>query len=201
MPKSKETEEQIFEAARTIFQRSGYAGARMQEIADEAGINKSMLHYYFRSKDKLFLAVFRESAGRFLPVISKVLNSDLALVPKVEKLIETYHNIFRENPYLPRFVIHEMSQNPERFKAFLSEHGPKPPTVFIRQVREEVRAGTMRPIKPEEFIINTISLCVFPFIARHMIEVVFGMDDQEYQRFIEVRKNELSKFIFNAVTK
>lgn len=196
-----ETEEQILKAAKKIFQEQGFAGARMQEIADEAGINKSMLHYYFRSKDKLFQKVFQESVRQFFPVVFKVLDSDLALVPKIEKLVETYYDIFREHPHLPRFVIHEMNQHPNRFKEFMNGAGIEMPVKFIKQIRAEIEAGEMKPIQPQEFIINTIALCVFPVIAQPMIEMVFQMDDEQYHQFLKKRKKELPTFILNAVKK
>ena len=201
MSEQKETEHMILEAARREFQQNGYAGARMQAIADAAGINKSMLHYYYRSKDKLFQQVFREAVGRFFPVIFRVLSSDLSLEPKVKKLIDTYHEVFRENPYLPQFVLHEMNQHPGRFKSFMESQGVKIPGVFLKQIEEEVRAGRIRPVKPHEFIINTIALCVFPFIARNMIEAVFGMEEKAYMEFIAQRKKDLAVFIFNGVKK
>ena len=201
MSEELQTEEQILEAAKQIFQEQGFAGARMQEIADEADINKSMLHYYFRSKDKLFQKVFQDSIRQFFPEILKVLNADLALVPKIEKLVETYYDMFKKHPHLPRFVIHEMNQHPERFKEFVKNTGIEIPELFVKQIRAEMESSTMRKIDPREFIINTIGLCVFPLIARPMIETVFEMNDDQYQHFLEQRKKELPKFIINAVKK
>lgn len=201
MSEDLQTQEQILKAAKQIFQERGFAGARMQEIADEAGINKSMLHYYFRSKDKLFQEVFQDSVRQFLPEIFRVLNTDLELAPKIKKLVETYYETFRVQPHLPRFVIHEMNQHPDRFKKFVSREGFKIPEHFIKQLRAEVEAGTMQKIDPREFIINTIGLCVFPLIARPMIETIFDMNDDQYQQFLEQRKKELPKFILNTVKK
>ncbi len=196
-----QTEEKILEAAKMIFQKQGFAGARMQEIADEAGINKSMLHYYFRSKDKLFQKVFQSSVRQFFPVIFEVLNADIGLVPKVEKLVETYYNLFQEHPHLPRFVIHEMNQHPDRFKEFMSGAGIEIPQKFVRQIQAEIEAGEMKEIRPKEFIINIIGLCVFPVLAQPMIETVFKMDDEQFRQFLEKRKKELPNFILNAVKK
>ncbi len=201
MSEELQTEEQILKAAKQIFQERGFAGARMQEIADEAGINKSMLHYYFRSKDKLFQQVFQDSIRQFFPEILKVLNADLALVPKIEKLVETYYEMFKKHPHLPRFVIHEMNQHPKRFREFLEKINFEIPKQFLKQIQAEIKAGTMKHIDPREFIINTIGLCVFPLIARPMIETVFYMNDEQYQQFLEQRKKELPKFILNAVKK
>lgn len=197
--KKKETEQQIFEAAQRVFQRSGYAGARMQEIADEAGINKSMLHYYYRSKDKLFQQVFQEGVKQFFPVIFNVLNSDLALAPKIEALVDTYYTMFEQKPHLPSFIIHEMNQNPDRFKEFIRSLAVQVPVQFIKQIKSEMEAGNIKPMDVKEFLINTIGLCVFPLVARPMIEVVFEMDEEGYRQFLENRKKELPKFILNAV--
>lgn len=196
-----QTRDQILEAAKKVFQQEGFSGARMQEIADEAGINKSMLHYYFRSKDKLFQKVFQEGVQQLFPEIFKVLNSDLALVPKIEKLVEVYYEVFEKHPHLPSFVIHEMNQHRARFKEFMQSIGPEIPEKFVRQIEAEIKAGTMQRIDPREFLINTIGLCVFPVIARPMVEIVFEMNDEQYRRFLEKRKKELPKFILNAVKK
>lgn len=201
MSEEMETEKQILEAAKQVFQEQGFSGARMQEIADQADINKSMLHYYFRSKDKLFQKVFQNSILQFFPKIFEVLNSDLALVPKIERLAETYYDMFRKHPHLPRFIIHEMNQHPDRFKGFINNAGIEIPAKFVSQIHAEMEAGRMKKIEPQEFIINTISLCVFPIIARPMIETIFDMDEKAYQEFMKKRKRELPKFIFNAVKK
>ncbi len=201
MTEEIQTEKQILKAAKEIFQEQGFSGARMQEIADRADINKSMLHYYFRSKDKLFQKVFQSSILEFFPEIFTVLNADLALTPKVEKLVETYYDMFQRHPHLPRFIIHEMNQHPDRFKEFIESVDIGIPATFIKQIQEEIEAGQMRKIDPQEFIINTIGLCVFPVIARPMVETVFGMDDEQYQQFLQKRKKELPKFILNAVAK
>lgn len=201
MSKRTETEEKILEAARNEFQKQGFSGARMQDIADAAGINKSMLHYYFRSKDQLFQKIFRDGVRKFVPVIFDALNSDLALVPKIEKLVSSYYSLFEKYPHLPGFIIHEMNQHPERFRKFLKSMDIGPHEVFVKQLEAEIEAGKMKRIDPREFIINTIGLCVFPIIARPMITTVFDMKDTQFQQFIEKRKKELPEFILNAVKK
>jgi len=202
MSKGKnQTEEQILEAAKKVFQQQGFSGARMQAIADEADINKSMLHYYFRSKDQLFQKVFQEGVQQLFPEIFKVLSSDLAFVPKIERLVGVYYDIFEKHPNLPSFVIHEMNQHRARFKEFMQSMGLKIPEKFVNQMQAEIKVGTMREIDPREFLINTIGLCAFPVIAQPMVEIVFEMNDEQYRQFLKRRKKELPKFILNAVKK
>lgn len=197
--KKLDTEEQIFEAACRVFQRSGYAGARMQEIADEAEINKSMLHYYYRSKDKLFQEVFQREIKRLFPVIFGVLDSDYSLPKKIDHLIDTYYSFLEDNPHLVQFVIHEMHQHADRFKEFIKEENIHPPQSFLIQIQNEVEQGNMDPVDPRQLMISIIGLILFPFIARTMIETIFGMEEDNFLGFLKKRKEFLSDFILNAI--
>ena len=202
-----ETEQRILEAARTVFLRRGTAGARMQEIAQEAGVNQALLHYYFRSKERLSDAVFEQIAGRIFPALSQTLGADISLDEKIDRLVSVYLENLSRNPFLPGYLISELHHHPERIPRLLaSSIGAEPgrvlPPLFeklARQINERVDAGTMRPIAPEQFAINLISLCIFPFAARPMLSFVFGMEDSAFEAFIERRKTELPEFIRNAL--
>src|SRR5215210_1809307 len=99
-PTDGETEQLILEAARQVFIRRGTQGARMQEIAKEAGVNQALLHYYFRSKERLAAAVFQMVAGRILPALIDTLGSDLSLSEKIDRLIALYLQNLALNPFL-----------------------------------------------------------------------------------------------------
>ncbi|SMO77188.1 TetR/AcrR family transcriptional regulator [Fodinibius sediminis] len=195
----QDTEEQIFEAASRVFQRKGYAGARMQEIADEADINKSMLHYYYRSKDKLFQKVYQREVSRFFPVIFKVLGSERPLDEKLEHLIDTYYAFLDENPRIAQFIIHEMSQHPERFRKFIREKGIQPPERFSRQISEEIDRGRMKKVDPRQLLISIVGLILFPFVARTMVELLFDLDEEQFLDFLNERKAFLVDFILNGI--
>ena len=109
------TEQKIFDAAHEIFVQKGMDGAKMQEIADRAGINKALLHYYFRSKEKLFEMIFTSAAQKLFPKINFIFESDLPLFQKIEQFCHEYLEVMIENPYLPAFLINEINQDPERF--------------------------------------------------------------------------------------
>src|SRR5262252_8411688 len=81
-----DTERRILDAAHAVFVQRGTAGARMQDIARAAGVNQALLHYYFRSKDRLAEAVFRRTAAQFMPRIIAVMASDVPLEQKVERV-------------------------------------------------------------------------------------------------------------------
>jgi AcrR family transcriptional regulator len=202
-----DTEQRILEAARTVFVRRGTAGARMQEIAHEAGVNQALLHYYFRSKDRLAEAVFRQVAGRILPSVFEILGSDVSIEEKVERMVHLYIDSFARTPFLPGYILSELHHHPERAtQLFAAAAGVEPArfaTPILRKLGSQIDArvgeGTMRPIAPEQFAVNLISLCIFPFAARPLLHVVFGLDEGAFTRFIEQRKRELPAFFLNAL--
>ena len=130
------TEELIFESAIKIFHSKGLAGARMQEIADEAGINKAMLHYYFRSKQSLFEAVFKKAFMQLAPQIHQVLNSDDTLFEKIQNFADKYISFVMENRFLPTFIIQELNNNPDFANQFFSQAEFPKPTKFLLQIEE-----------------------------------------------------------------
>lgn len=191
----KSTEERIKEAARTVFMRKGYDGARMQEIADEAGINKALLHYYFRSKNKLFGEIFHDAFNQLVPRIGEIIGSVLPVRQKLEYFIDNYIDFMMKHPYLPAFVIQEINRNPdyilEHFKGF-SEF-PKKVQLMLE---EEARLGNIRPVNARQLITNIISLCLFPFIARPILsQIIFGGDQDTYDAFLEERKREVAEYV------
>src|SRR5258705_2022247 len=119
-------EEKILGAARKVFTTQGMAGDGMQDIADEAGINKALLHYYFRDKDKLFETIFMAEAQKFFPKINAIFQSDDQLFEKIEKFVNEYIAEMQENPYLPWFVLNEMNRDPNRFMEKLLGNDNKP---------------------------------------------------------------------------
>ncbi|MEO8579470.1 MAG: TetR/AcrR family transcriptional regulator [Gemmatimonadales bacterium] len=201
------TEQRILEAARAVFLRHGTAGARMQEIAQEAGVNQALLHYYFRTKERLAGAVFQQIASRIFPALAQTLGAETPLDEKIERLIAIYLDNLSQNRFVPGYVISELHYHPERVQQLLSSVMGADPGILMpsllknleKQINEGVQAGTMRPIKPQQFIVNLISLCIFPFAARPMLSIIFGMDDAAFLRFIAQRKKELPDFFRNAL--
>ena len=206
-PPDGETEERILEAARQVFIRRGTQGARMQEIAREAGVNQALLHYYFRSKERLAAAVFQMIAGRILPALIDALGSDLSLPEKVDRVIALYLQNLALNPFLAGYVISELHHHPERAaQLFTGAIGAEPARVVppviekVRgQIEDAVAAGTMRSITAQQFVVNLISLCVFPFAARPILAVILGLDAKTFPRFIEQRRTDLPAFFHNAL--
>lgn len=190
------TEEKIFEAAREVFHQKGFDGARMQEIADRAEINKSMLHYYYRSKDKLFEKVYQLSLMKALPQIVNLLNKDLPVEKKLHSFVSEYLKVIRANPDIPTFIIHELNTNPSRIQNFFLSQVGKRILPFIKQLREAEKAGKLAGnLTPEQVIVNTMSLVIFPFIGKPIMKILFEMDEDGFDRLIDERLEFLPDYI------
>ena len=121
-----ETEEKIIASAEKLFYQKGKAGTSMQDIADDAGINRTLLNYYFRSKDQLFEAVFRKALGSFVPDLAVMINAHNAFDEYVPAMVEKIIDTMLENPHIPNFVLQELSSNPERMPQIIKEMGVDP---------------------------------------------------------------------------
>lgn len=192
-------EEQIFKAAEKVFINKGYHGTTMHDIALEAGTNKALLHYYFRSKEKLFLEVLRDAFMKFVPRAGEILQSDLTFFEKIAGFINIYLTLLIENPHIPSFVMHEISSNPERLTSILEETGIQP-QYFMALIEEEVLKGTIRPVNPHHLIVNILALCIFPFAARPILQRTALVNyDKEYAEFLLERENEIMEFITQSL--
>jgi AcrR family transcriptional regulator len=202
-----DTEQRILDAAHTVFVRRGTAGARTQEIAREAGVNSALLHYYFRSKERLAEAVFQRAAGALLPAVIRILASDLPLDAKVAQVVDVELQQLLKTPYLPGYILSELTHHPERVQQlFSSAAGMSPATigthvfkVLRKQIDAQVKAGRMHPVSPEQFVINLLALCVFPFAARPMVMALLGLDQSGFEQFIQRRRKELAPFFLRAL--
>ena len=197
----KTTEKKILDAAKVVFLKKGFDGARMQEIADEAKINKALVHYYFRSKDKLFDAIFREAFQQFLPQIAEIIMTQKPLFEILEIFVDSYITMLSNNPHLPSFVMHEINRNPERIVNIIKSSGIKP-EYLEKAIQKEIKAGIINPIKPIHLIINIIAMCLFPFMARPIIQgFMFNGSSEAYKKFLSERKKEVTSFIINSIRK
>ncbi len=196
---NSETQKRILDAARQVFIRKGFAAARMQEIADEAEINKALLHYYFRSKDKLFDAIFTEIFSQLLPIIITVFNSEMPIYDKIRSFFELHISVLQSNPYIPNFILTEISANPERIKELLKASVIFTEIKFSNQLIAEIEKDVIRDVKLEQLIVNMLALSVFPFVAKPLIQGIFGYNEEQFLQFIEERKKVLPEFVINSL--
>ena len=197
-----ETELKIIEAAKDIFIKKGMEGARMQEIADAAGINKALLHYYFRSKEKLFEMIFKYVFSEVLRILFEVIDSDMGIEEKIRGFFDKHISFLKENPYLPGFVMHELARNPDLIvKNATNIKIDTIPHKFAEQVQKGIDNGEIKEINPKHLIVNMMSLSVFPFAAAPLIRTWMQIDENEYGKFLEERKTFLPEFVIASIKK
>jgi TetR/AcrR family transcriptional regulator len=192
------TEERILEAAKKVFHSKGFDGARMQEIADEAGVNKSLVHYYYRNKDTIFQAVYEAAFSKLLAKVNEIFYSDLPFTVKIETFLSYYITFLSQNPFLPLFILNGLYGKPEQIKRII-EKSQLSPQRLMDIVRSQVKEELHVDIDPVQIYINILSLSIFPVIARPLIQTIFGLKDNELGKFYEDRKTGVPEFILNAL--
>ncbi len=193
------TEEKIYEAARRIFLLKGMEGARMQEIADEAGMNKALLHYYFRSKENLFKAVFKDIFTKFFSKVKDTIFSDISAKEKLIVFIDNYINLIQANPYVPQFIINEINRDPKVLKSLMFESGIEPQKI-LEMFFNEVQASNLSKLDPRHIIVSILGMLIFPFVARPLLQMIYFNDNQEaYTVFLNERKEIVKNMILKLI--
>lgn len=196
---SENTEQKIIDAARIVFILKGMDGARMQEIADEAGINKALLHYYFRSKTKLFDRVFIETFAEIAQLIGGIVQNCNSIEQLIDQMVTGYISLLKAKPFVPDFVLHELNRNPQIIVQQIKLNGINF-LKFNELIDQAVKQQLIRPIHPIHFVVNILSLCVFPFVAKPIIMGFMLNDDENmYNQFIDERIDHVTSFIKSSV--
>lgn len=197
--KKDNTEDKILSAAQSVFIIKGMDGARMQEIANEAGINKALLHYYFRTKQKLFEAIFSKLFNQIFPNLEMLIKADKPIDIKLGNFIDKYTEIMLKNPFLPAFILKEINRDPNFFVFLFIKKGIQP-NLILEMFEKEMHAGNIVKMNPKDLIINILSMCLFPFAAKPLMQVIlFENDSKAYVQFLNERKTTVKDFVLNSV--
>ena len=198
----KLTEERIFEAATDVFVDKGMDGARMQDIASHAGINKALLHYYYRTKDQLFNVVFEMIAAKVLKKFAPVFDEKLSLEEKIRFFFKEHITFLMENPKLPAFVLNEINRNPARIKKLLKNvHFESLWQKLYEQHKSELGKYNITEEKLPQLMVSIAALSVFPFAARGLIEGILDKVGIDFDEYIEQRKEFAAEFVIKAIKK
>jgi AcrR family transcriptional regulator len=186
------TEEKIKQAAQKVFTQKGFAASRTRDIAEEAGINLALLNYYFRSKEKLFEIVMRETMLQFVSAIKGIFNNEeTSLIEKVTRMAESYINLFKDNPNIPLFVLSEVRRHPEKFMINMGIKSVLHESHFFRQIM----AATKGRMHPMHFMMNLMGLIVFPFVASPLLKGLGDLDAGAFDQLMLERKKMIPIWI------
>jgi len=198
------TRERILDAATEVFVERGFAGARMQEIADRAEVNKAMLHYYFTDKDHLYETVLVSMARSLFEGVRTTF-SDEALAPaeRLRRAIETYFDFIAAHPEFPKLILQDVvtggATTAEVFcKAQEAANflGAKP---ALDRIERDVAAGRLRPVDSKQSIISLVGMVVFYFAAQPLMSRILDLDDRDQERFLAERKRNVIDVFLHGV--
>jgi AcrR family transcriptional regulator len=185
-------EKKIVDAARKLFTEKGYHAIKTRDIAKEAGINLALLNYYFRSKEKLFEIIVKENMSGFMQIITEIVNDEkTSIEKKIEMLVANYIDMLSVNPDMPLFLISHTKHGDQRLKMREKVMG----SYFMKQIQQNIKSGKMAKINPINLMMNIVSLTIFPFLARHMLQNDRGLDQEHFNALMLERKKMIPKWI------
>ncbi len=196
-------ESRILEAARQVFVRKGFEATTMSDVAAEAGIGRTALHYYYRTKQMLFDAILGKLMALLLPNIDRIMKGDGSMLEKMPLIIDQYVSVLRQNPSFPIFIINELNRDPEHlYAAILKDPARIQPLLLMRrQMEEEMDKGILRKQMLIDVLLTVISLLVFPLLIRHPLSTVFMEGDvEQYMTFYDQRKAFVKTIVLRMLT-
>lgn len=186
------TEQKIVEAARKIFTQKGYAATKTRDIAEEAGINLALLNYYFGSKENLFKQIVTEKFTDLFGLMSPILsNRHITLEEKIQTLVSSYTKLLTENEDLPIFVLNELKNNENIFDHILQQARTISQPVIEEQLKENGYT-----ISTVDFIMNVVSLTIFPFVSKPLFLASELVKEEYFSLFIQNREKLIPEWIF-----
>lgn len=190
----RDTEALILQAAEREFLEKGYSGAKTTAIAQAAGVTHAMLHYYFRTKEKLFEKIAAEKMDQLKRVMFGVIgNPDLPLRERIKQGVEQHFDFIAENPLLPRFIFNELHEHPERIdpvKSSIASMAAGIIATLQQEIDRKAASGECRPVDARMLMLDIASLNLFPFVAAPLISSSFGKLFEGRDEFLEMRKKE-----------
>jgi len=192
-----QTENLIKQKAKILFFQKGFLNATTQEIADEAGVNRALIHYYFRSREQLLDLLLQETLKEKKEKVRMVLTSAIPFREKVANYIVTIVDYGLKYPYLDNFIISETARRPGWVEVFCSMDRVKSSDLIREQLEQEISSGKIASISAEHFMINLSALCNYPLLAKAVLQTIHGMTDAAYAKFLLDRKQIIYRTIFN----
>jgi AcrR family transcriptional regulator len=200
--KDQKTEEKIIQAAKIAFMKYGLYGARMQDIADQAGINKALLHYYFRNKEKLFDYVFDGALSSYFEQMLVFSDTSLPIIERINKYIDNIITFLSEYPQMSMFIIKEISVNQELFYEKVKQLKKGNGVHLLSLLQDGIASGELKMVDPIVFMMNIHSLCAYPFIASPIFNAIIqgsgvAFDDSDNEKL----KKSVKEFVSYKLTK
>lgn len=202
MKNDQSMELEILNAAEKLFLKKGFALTSTTMIAKEVGCNQALVHYYFRTKEKLFESVFKNKLMIFFSSFMKIDTQGLSFEEKLRSKIEAHFDVLYENQQLPFLIINELITNPDRISSIKEQFKDKMTMVFgqfEKEIEMEVQKGNIRPVSPLDIVLSITALNVNFFILKPIMLEILGLDKDQFNQFASKRKEENVTTILNSL--
>lgn len=193
----EQTQDIIKEKAKVLFFQKGVLNATTQEIADEAGVNRALIHYYFRSREQLLDVLLEEIVMMKKTKMRAILTSSQPFREKIRDYVHAAIDHGITYPYLDNFIITEIARAPEKTKFLCFKDKLRSSELIKDELAAEIQKGTIAPISAEHFMINLSAMCNYPLLAKNIIQNIHGMSEVAYKKFLTERKDVIVNTVFN----
>lgn len=199
---NQHTKEKILTAAESVFHENGLKGARTTAIAERAGVSRTMLHYYFSTKEELFHEVLQNTLGFFMESAQKLFVEIKNLKTLIDELIDLLYDMTTQKPGLPSFMVNILNENPDLLTALPFIQEENIPALFDKLL-EEARAKNeiQSDISGENLLLNIYGLTSMPYLAIPLIKFKESRTEEDMTFFLERRKEMIKTFVWNAIKK
>jgi TetR/AcrR family transcriptional regulator len=184
----------ILAAAERLFAGSGVDGTRTEDIAAEAGVNKALLYYYFKSKDALYEAVLENHVSDFFQRSAAVLDSTAKAGDAVLAYVGMSFDFIAARPYFPALIQRLSMSGGRPFERLARKYSAPLADRLAEVIRRGIRSGQFRRVDPEHTVISLVALTRFHFAVAPIVRAVTGSDPYEAEN-VRRRRHEVLEFI------
>lgn len=199
MSENNNTEQAILEAAEEIFLEKGYNGASTTKIAEKAGVTHAMLHYYFRTKEKIFIKILDSEVNAMLSSMKSVMSPKAGLWETLEKAIGLYYDFLDSHRRLPFLILNVADNCPEmldKYRKSIMLAVERELSLHSERIAAEMSSGEINRIDPLQFIFTVISLSLSTFVSLPLMQKVVKMNDAQVTEFIGKRREETIRMVY-----
>ena len=206
MERNQNIEKRILWVAERLFLEKGFNGTSTTEIAKTVGCNQTLIHYYFRTKEKLFWDVFEPKVEQVVEYLDAPLDESIDFTERIQNVIDFYFGILELDERLAPFIVNELIMNPGRWDTFRDRYlrNESRSSAFNRfevMVQEEISAGRIRQIRALDLLMNIMSLTITAFIVAPKGFASGECDRNARKAYLDHRKEDIKNLIINGMTK
>lgn len=206
MERNQNIEKRILWVAERLFLEKGFSGTSTTEIAKSVGCNQALIHYYFRTKEKLFWDIFSPKMEQVVEYLDAPLDENLDFLERIRNIIDFYFGMLELDERLAPFIVNELIMHPGRWEYFRqrflrSESRSNAYDRFESMVQEEVAKGTIREVQAIDVLLDIMSLCISTFIVAPMGFARGECDTDSRKEYLAHRKSAVTELVISGLRK